>query len=457
MEYDSFTHHVTFRPVFASVVGSYRAGGYVGILASKWRNTDNFKTWEFEIRPGLTFENGDPITPEVILKSWNRVAYLMKIADSKSGLFEFLKGFDQIKSASDRPEGMSATNSSVRLEFSRAIPDLIEKIGFGLYAVVHPSQFDGSSGAWLDERKAISSSGYKITHWDNELFTLELRPEFPKELLHPHPINRVNIQFVRNLETVHASELVIAPSYDLSLDNNFEFQGPVNANIVYAICVGWQDNSRICGDLSRRRQLRTAFYRGLAKANFSPTRSFLPLSVNGSRELVDLNQDELRLKLENPNLKIPKLNFGLKSESNRNRYTLNESIHLATVELVKGYQLELEELDLDDLRVGEEPPIDLDFRITGILVEQPREDLKFMFLSKQGINLPDTDGRITAELQKEDFDPQKINELIWDQAVVWPMMHFSQGIWVRKDSNLDLSLINLTLPPTDFQWLGWKE
>ena len=48
------------------------------------------------------------------------------------------------------------------------------------------------------------------------------------------------------------------------------------------------------------------------------------------------------------------------------------------------------------------------------------------------------------ELEKEKLDYQKINEILWDQAVIWPITHHSLGIWV-KDS-VDTSLLNLVLP-----------
>ena len=92
---------------------------------------------------------------------------------------------------------------------------------------------------------------------------------------------------------------------------------------------------------------------------------------------------------------------------------------------------------------------------TGILIEDPKDDIRFMFLSKEGIQLPDSDGRIHEELNNAEFNPQKINQLIWEQAIVWPINHFAFGLWARRDT-FDFSEINLVLPPTDFQWLGYK-
>ena len=91
---------------------------------------------------------------------------------------------------------------------------------------------------------------------------------------------------------------------------------------------------------------------------------------------------------------------------------------------------------------------------TGISLEEPLDVVRFMFLSEEGIRLPDEDGSIRAELGRENPDIQKINELLWEQAIVWPVMHYSSGLWARGE--IDFSEINLSLPPTDFEWLGQK-
>ena len=75
--------------------------------------------------------------------------------------------------------------------------------------------------------------------------------------------------------------------------------------------------------------------------------------------------------------------------------------------------------------------------------------------TKEGILLPDESGEILKELDKETLDIQKINELLWDQGLIWPVTHYSSGLWTRPD--LDFSEINLVLPPTSFQWIGWKD
>ena len=92
---------------------------------------------------------------------------------------------------------------------------------------------------------------------------------------------------------------------------------------------------------------------------------------------------------------------------------------------------------------------------TGILINNPYNDIEFMFNSKEGIRLPDADGSIKYELEKQNkMDLSKINELIWEQGIIWPLSHFSNGIWTKD--TIDVSNLNTAIPPIEFNWIGLK-
>jgi hypothetical protein len=111
-------------------------------------------------------------------------------------------------------------------------------------------------------------------------------------------------------------------------------------------------------------------------------------------------------------------------------------------------ELSMKEYDPDLSSYG----ADLYVLPTNVLVEAPESDIRFMFESTEGIRLPDSTGEIRDELKKPQLDPQRINELIWEQAIVWPLTHFAFGVWTRP--NVDLSQMNLALPPADFSWIS---
>ena len=84
------------------------------------------------------------------------------------------------------------------------------------------------------------------------------------------------------------------------------------------------------------------------------------------------------------------------------------------------------------------------------------DTVKFMFLSKEGIKLPDINGKIINELKKQNPDPNFINSQIWDQAVIWPIRHYSGGYWYKNESNINVELINVDSPSIDFQFVRWN-
>jgi hypothetical protein len=90
--------------------------------------------------------------------------------------------------------------------------------------------------------------------------------------------------------------------------------------------------------------------------------------------------------------------------------------------------------------------------VTGILIDDPVDDARFMFKSKEGIRIPDETGEIIAELDRPKPDLQKVNQLIWEQALIWPIAQFSSGVWVKE--GIDYSKIRIDLPPTQISWIG---
>jgi hypothetical protein len=103
----------------------------------------------------------------------------------------------------------------------------------------------------------------------------------------------------------------------------------------------------------------------------------------------------------------------------------------------------------------EDSPFDLIPFGTGVLVEDPEEDIRFMVISKEGIRLPDPTGNLRKIVSKKGFNPQDVNAQLWDDAIIWPICHLSLGIWTNPNK-IDLSMINISLPPTDLAWIGFK-
>ncbi len=446
LEYDVAAHHIAFRSVFSSIVSQYSVGKIEPVLVESWRHSEDYRHWDLKVRQGVLFENGDLISPGVIIESWLRVAHLMKKRHSKSGLFEHLTGFDEWAGLGSTLPGMKVVGDTIELSFDTPMRNFLGAISFGLYSIVHPSCYNSKTGEWIDPKCAISSGPYRVSKWTTNELNLSRRTDL-QQPPGPNAITEVAIRW--NKMDRDDSSLIAGMSIDTLGADNWEFFGTPQANFAYIRCLSWKDTQSPCGSVQRRRALRKAFYRELAKLGPLPDLSLFPVSIPGIKSLSLYAEDpspdqELSIRYRRSPLEATPFQNYMKAIQEVSKQTGGNS-----TPVIKSFSDTINEID---------SPVhshDLSAEASGLLIEAPKDDIRFMFLSKEGIRLPDTDGRITAELKKSDFDAQVINALIWDQAAIWPLAHFSLGIWARKGL-FDFSQINLALPPTDLQYIRWK-
>jgi hypothetical protein len=251
-----------------------------------------------------------------------------------------------------------------------------------------------------------------------------------------------------------SSEIIIGDSIDKSLSSDFKFYGSIPSGIVYARCLSWNLKGSICDTREKRKVLRQLIYQTLVANGIVPVKSFFPLGMQHIREVID---DSELAKYPLANYKTLKV-FYRKKVGNIIFETIRKHLPKAAGALGLGFQ-EIE-MNTDQMDEAFDPNFktyraDIAIHATGVLVEDPALDIRFMILSKEGIRLPDTDGRLHNVLENPDFSPQEINEIIWDQAVVFPIGHFAAGVWAKKQ--FDFSMLNTVLPPIEFQWIGTNQ
>lgn len=451
IDYDAFAHHETFRSVLAGVVSQYRVGEYVGVLADRWSASDDFRQWRFRVREGLKYENGDAITTKTIVHSWMRLAYLLKKRQAANAVFDNLEGHEGIDSPHSQISGLSYTETDIILKFLKSEPKLLEKISFGLFSVVHPDDYDGISGEWRDKKKVTASYAYSVKSWDENEFVLNRRDDFLKGQFHPNMANEV--RFGWNPKSRQQADLIAADSTIQEHGGTHHFFGKTPSGIAYVHCLSWMNPNSPFHSRAFRTRFRDRLYQNLEKAGLRVTRSFFPLAMKGIQEFTStgdgtvtdtianglevyfrkLNSDNLYFRMYDATFAETARQMGLQANG--------KEITVAT--LMNELDPELKEREIDVAGIG-----------TGVLIEDPHADIRFMIESKSGVRLPDEDGSIRRVLQKEDFSPQEINQLLWDQAIIWPLGHYSMGLWASEQ--VDLSWHNNILPPLELEWIGWK-
>lgn len=445
-EFDYFMHHRCFKSVFANLIDHYSLKKRAG-LAEQWESNPDQTEWTIALRSDIFFSNGSPITSESVAVSLSRLAYLLHKKGSSHHLFTNMIGYGAQRSAADILQGIVASGSSIVLRFKTSSPDVPDKLAFGMYGIVHPSNFDQNSGAWSSESEVVASGPYRIFVNDGSKVELRVHPFVNQGMIAKKAPTHVVIRW-GEIHNLIGTEDVIAGNSDFDVPNGYIFNGPVMNSFFYMHCFAWKNQkSRICADPILRLQVRNKIYQrlGVSQVSLFPplTKGVTPTSVaptNKEQSEVSLNGETVRVrKFIQPSKAV--LEF--------------LSAFEAVIKEMDGRVLyeEISGKDLDKLLEPSSKNFAVDMGVmgSGILVENPVEDLKFMFLSKEGIRLPNASAKIIHELQSTSPSVQMINEYLVSDGIVWPISHFSKGLWHR--SRVRLEQINMLRPPIDFSWV----
>lgn len=433
---DEIVNAIAFGPVRATLVDNGRKGRVLGVLAESWETDDSFTRWRFVFRKGLTYETGEAIRPKDMLAALNRLRALMRKRGSANPVFEDLAAED----------GLTCDEGSLTFRFRKAHPKLLNQLADGLFSLAHPSCYDAASGEWRCGTKPVASGPFRVSRSDDADIELRLREDFPAELRHPEAFQSVRI--VSGRANRDDADIAHGLSREVDHPTAHTFVGGMDSAIVFMRCQSWSKKGSPCHSRNGRVALREAYYRALEGSGFRTAKSFFPLSIPGINTLtpppIPPSPPRIGTVLFRP---APgPTSFLVPS---------NDALRAA----VKG----LGGTPLDNMTSGEQvhkelaPGLaryenDLVYFMTEITLDEPRASVRFMFTSKEGIRLPDPTGRAAGELRREDFDLQRINEILWDDAIIWPVAHAGFGIWVKP--RIDISLANSGTVVTPLHWIG---
>lgn len=452
MDYDYSIHHNTMRSVFASLVSAYKSGEYAPQVAKNWKTNADQTEWKLEINQDWTFENGDLVTPEIVLRNFKRVLLIKNQSNSKSGLLEYVVGAETLYSLEDDIQGLKATKNEIVFLFTKPMPDFLGKISFGLYSIAHPNDYD-EKGKWKDKKHGIPSGHYKITRWDDKKMSLKLRTNLKTGKITNKNIHEVDFIYPDDLSEVEDAKMIFSDRLNPKIDENkWSFASSTLDNkIIYIQVMKWDEPNSIYSVKENRKKLRDVFYASLQKAGMEPMTSFFPLSIKGvtrftfDKDHFDLGQRKVATQ------PFTTTDYKVSQRKKTQGDIFSEAYYDFCLSINATPQINNYPSSLED----EKKVFDIQYLGTGVSIDDPKEDIRFMFKSKHGIMLPDESGEI-LKLLDNDFNVQDINKELWEQAIIWPLKHYSSGFWYRNDSDLDISELNLLLTPMDLQFLRWK-
>ena len=321
-----------------------------------------------------------------------------------------------------------------------------------LHSIAHPSDYS-EDGKWKNGHSVIASGAYRIKAWDNNNLILALRDDLYINKKEDKKIEEVVFNFSSDPKEIIESDIMIRERLNPYAEPSLwtYHSTAQDNNIAYIKVMKWDEPGSLLSNQKVRENLRDIYYDSLADEGLSVTTSFFPLSVKGVQPFAYKKNSSFNYNgkdfstqpfFTNPNPGHRKELGDIYSNAFKN---FTKKIHAV------GKNVNYPEVEDDEKKV-----FDIQFLTTGVLIDSPRDDIKFMFMSKQGIKLPDETGEILKLLKDDNFDVQAVNKLLWEQAVIWPIRHFSMGFWTKNSKNIDVTNLNLMLHPIDFQFVKWR-
>ena len=450
IEFDLAPHHLMMRSVLSPLVSEAQVGGIQPAIAESWEVSDDQLIWKFKIRPNLFFENGDPISAESVVRSFRRIGGLLKARGSRENLFVHLRGFETLNFPNENYSGILAEKNRVSFHLKKPMNNFLETLSFGLYSIISDRDIGSKSGEWISPRGVTASGPYKVVKWDDESAILEWRKDFSAWPLRNDLFTRIEISFDRS-QKKNADFIQGLSSAD---HPDLKFHATTYNTFLNFLRINHPERNPILSNITTRRRIRDAFVReykrdlpkgavkffGLYPSTYSYAEDF---STQVSQDLADE-------KLKGPAIHIPR--WPTAYPDDRVMKALGraiESLGIA-VNWVESPSFSDVIEQRGAARFG--PQIDICRYSVGLGHQILSRTLKFMWLSTEGVKFPDESGEIVGELNSSTPDFRKINSELWNQSLVIPYGHDTEGVWARD--GIDVSLLNLALGAIDFTLVG---
>lgn len=444
---NEIAHGILAGAVHLGLVSNAHKGAIQGRLAESWTASPDMSTWTFHLRTNLKFDNGDPITSETLRLSWERAYKRLDGGGAKSGVFSHLRPDPEGHRGTGVP-GVHFQRTSVTLSFKKPYPTLLNDLSEPHFSVVHPKCISRISGDWSCNTDSVTSGAYRIVAFSPQKIELALRPDFPGEFRHPRPLEKIVLKSAD--EDRHSASLVFGLSADGLEANGLQFHGGALSGIVFGRCQSWSLKGTACHSKNDRIALRERLYAELIRRGFSPIRSFFPLAIPSVSQFP--LPTVAAAASEAKTVSVAPIAGRFKFLT-----SLGDAAKSATEGLGWEYRLidSLGEERFQELEAGRKTyKNDLVFFLTELTLDRAEDSVRYMFQSKEGARLPDIEGRVPSELSRSPLDFQRINAILWEDAVVWPIGHVGFGTWAG--SQFDFSLANTALVAVPVSFVGWK-
>jgi oligopeptide transport system substrate-binding protein len=159
--------------VYAGLYDYTPEGELTPVLADGEPTTEDNKVWTIKIQDGFTFQNGEKITAETFVKTWNYATY-GENANGGAYFFSSIKGFEDVQMGKDDAKPKAKELSGVKAVDDLTIEITLTDSFVGFPVMLGYSAFYPMADACLDDieacnEKPIGNGMYKMDgKWDHK-------------------------------------------------------------------------------------------------------------------------------------------------------------------------------------------------------------------------------------------------------------------------------------------------
>ncbi|MFE8119198.1 oligopeptide ABC transporter substrate-binding protein OppA [Brenneria goodwinii] len=168
--------------LYEGLVISDPSGQVTPGVAESWDNKD-FKVWTFHLRKNARWSNGDPVTAQDFVYSWQRLADPKTASPYASYLqYGHLLNIDDIIAGKKSPEtlGVKAIDDhTLEVTLSEAVPYFYKLPIYPAMSPVYKKAVEQFGEKWTQPQNWVGNGAYKLKDWIvNEKIVLERNPQY---------------------------------------------------------------------------------------------------------------------------------------------------------------------------------------------------------------------------------------------------------------------------------------
>lgn len=165
------------RDLLEGLVINNPSGAVVPGVATHWENK-GFKVWLFHLRKNAKWSNGEPVTAQDFVYSWQRLADPKTASPYQSYIqYAHINNIDTIitgKKPSDTLGVKAVNDHTLEVTLSEPVPYLIKLLTHPSMSPVNKNVVNRFGEKWTQPRYFVGNGAFKLKHWVvNERIVLE--------------------------------------------------------------------------------------------------------------------------------------------------------------------------------------------------------------------------------------------------------------------------------------------